>query len=76
VIDGETGHITAVGDDEAMASAIRRCLDVPEQRHWHGARGRRHVKAAFALTELVAALDQLYRGLLRQRKGEAACHAH
>lgn len=67
MINGETGHITVVGDDEAMARAIRRYLDAPDQRQSHGARGRRHVTAAFALTELVARLDHLYRGLLRQR---------
>jgi len=64
VIDGETGRIEAVGDDQAMANAIRSYLDDPRRLREHGARGRRHVEATFTLTELVAGLDRLYRRLL------------
>jgi glycosyltransferase involved in cell wall biosynthesis len=64
VLDGETGRIVAVDDDDAMAGAIRAYLDDPIRRHEHGARGRRHAEATFTLRELVLTLDRLYRGLL------------
>jgi glycosyltransferase involved in cell wall biosynthesis len=64
VRDGETGRITVLDDDEAMAGAIRGYLDDPDQLREHGARGRRHVEATFTLTALVRTLDGLYRRLL------------
>jgi glycosyltransferase involved in cell wall biosynthesis len=64
VLDGESGRITAVDDDEGMAGAIRGYLSDAGERREHGERGRRHVGERFTLNGLVAAIDGLYRGLL------------
>jgi glycosyltransferase involved in cell wall biosynthesis len=64
VLDGASGCITAVDDDEAMARAIRDYLSHPGVRRKHGERGRRHVEERFTLNRLVASIDGLYRALL------------
>jgi glycosyltransferase involved in cell wall biosynthesis len=69
VHDGETGRITAVGEDAAMAAAISGYLDDVIRRREHGERGRAHVRASFTLDALVAEIDGLYRGLLSSDRG-------
>jgi glycosyltransferase involved in cell wall biosynthesis len=64
VLDGESGRITAVDEDEAMARAIRHYLSDARERREHGERGRRYVNERFTLNGLVASIDGLYRGLL------------
>jgi glycosyltransferase involved in cell wall biosynthesis len=64
VVDGGTGRITALGDDVAMAEAIRPYLEAYTLRTAHGARGRRHAEQSFSLDRLVHRVDDLYRRLL------------
>jgi glycosyltransferase involved in cell wall biosynthesis len=64
VLDGESGRITAVDEDEAMARAIRHYLSDARERREHGEHGRRYVNERFTLNGLVASIDGLYRGLL------------
>jgi glycosyltransferase involved in cell wall biosynthesis len=66
VLDGASGRITAVDDDEAMARAIRDYLFDPGVRREHGERGRHDVKQRFTLDGLVASIDDLYRDLLER----------
>ena len=67
VIDGESGSITAVDDDAAMAEAIAAYLADGALRRAHGERGRRHVETSFTLAALVESLDRLYQRLLEER---------
>jgi glycosyltransferase involved in cell wall biosynthesis len=64
VLDGGSGRVTAVDDDEAIARAISGYLSDAGERRKHGERGRRHVEERFTLNALIAAIDGLYRGLL------------
>jgi glycosyltransferase involved in cell wall biosynthesis len=64
VLYEETGRITAVDDEEAMARAIAGYLADPVLCQEHGERGRRHVGASFALNGLIESIDGLYRGLV------------
>jgi glycosyltransferase involved in cell wall biosynthesis len=67
VLDGQSGRITAVDEDEAMARSIRDYLSDPGERRKHGECGRRYVEDSFTLNGLVAAIDGLYRRLLDGR---------
>jgi glycosyltransferase involved in cell wall biosynthesis len=69
VREGQTGRITAVGQDEAMARAISGYLDDAVRRREHGERGRAHVRSSFTLDTLVGEIDGLYRGLLSGERG-------
>ena len=69
VLDGETGRITLLGDDEAMADAIAEYLSDGAVRGEHGERGRCRAEARFTLTGLVDAVDGLYQDLLARRSG-------
>jgi len=71
VLDGETGRITTLGEDAAMAAAISGYLGDALRRREHGERGRAHVRASFALDGLVAEIDGLYRGLLSSDRSRA-----
>ena len=64
VLDGETGRITAVGEDAAMAERSPATSTMRLRRREHGERGRAHVRASFTLDALVAEIDGLYQGLL------------
>jgi glycosyltransferase involved in cell wall biosynthesis len=64
VRDGETGRVTPLGDDGAMANAIRPFLDGDTLREELGARGRRYAEQSFSLDQLVERIDDLYRRLL------------
>jgi glycosyltransferase involved in cell wall biosynthesis len=67
VLDRESGRITSVDDDAAIAHAIRDYLYDPGRRREHGERGRRHVEQRFTLDGLVASVDDVYRVLLDGR---------
>jgi glycosyltransferase involved in cell wall biosynthesis len=67
VLDRQSGRITGVDEDEAMARAIRDYLSDAGERRTHGECGRRHVEERFTLNGLVAAIDGLYRGVLDGR---------
>jgi glycosyltransferase involved in cell wall biosynthesis len=69
VRDGETGLTAPPDDDAALAAAVGRLLDGPEEAARLAAAGRAHAARAFAVERLVEDLDALYRGLLERRAG-------
>jgi glycosyltransferase involved in cell wall biosynthesis len=65
----ETGFLVPAGDPEALAQAMLRLMELPEaQRREMGDRGRRHVRANYALTRVAERWEGLYREALA-RKG-------
>jgi glycosyltransferase involved in cell wall biosynthesis len=69
VLDGETGRITAVDEEEVMAGVIGSYLGDEVRRREHGEQGRRHAEESFTLNDLVVAIDRLYRRSLDRRPG-------
>ena len=69
VLDGETGRITAVGEDGAMAAAISGYLGDAAGGASTGSGARPRLRASFTLDPLVAEIDGLYRGLLSSDRG-------
>lgn len=73
VVEGETGHLVAPGDDEAMAASVVGLLRDPVRAREMGERGRRRVAAEFSCEAQLARTEALYRRLLaRPERGEAA----
>jgi glycosyltransferase involved in cell wall biosynthesis len=64
-IDGTTGYLVDVGQEDAFAAAVRRLLDDPGVRSRFGSEGRRHALQAFPVDRLVADVERLYDRLLR-----------
>lgn len=53
VIDGETGFVVPVEDEDALAERILYLLQHPDQRRRMGERARRHAEAHFDLNQMV-----------------------
>lgn len=64
VVEGETGHIVAPGDDEAMAERITRLLLEPERAREMGERGRLVVEEKFSCAAQLERALSLYDKLL------------
>jgi len=64
VRDGQTGLVVPVGDDAALADAVRAIIDTPEQAQRMARAGREFARGTFGLERLVDDLDALYRRLL------------
>lgn len=71
VVEGETGFLVPVGDDEAMAAAVRRFRDDPALAARCGAAGRALVASRFTIGTMVEANERLYRRLLAVAKTSA-----
>lgn len=65
VLDGETGLLVPMGDDEAMAGAICRLLADPEECRRMGAAGQARVAHHFTLERTTALVHAVYEQLLR-----------
>jgi glycogen(starch) synthase len=61
VLDGETGLLTAPGDDAALAAAIELVLATPERARAMGRAAQRRVRDLFSFDRMVDAYDQVYR---------------
>lgn len=61
VVDGHTGLLVPEKDPDALAGALRRLLDDPQQATALAANGRRHVEAAFDVRSSTRRLLELYR---------------
>jgi len=61
VVDGETGYLVAVDDDEAMAARIAEMLADPPRREQMGRAAREHVARRFSMEALGARLLAVYR---------------
>lgn len=64
VIEGETGHLVASGDDEMMAARIISLLGEPERGREMGERGRRLVAEKFSCEAQLERTENLYDRLL------------
>ncbi len=70
VLEGETGYIVPVGDDQAMATRILRLLRSPAQARALGECGRRTVRQKFSCATQLERTQDLYEELLwRARAG-------
>ena len=60
VIDGETGLLTAPGDESALADALAKLLQSPELRRQFGEAGQRRLEAEYAIDHTVQPLHALF----------------
>ncbi len=60
VLEGETGFLVGIGDDEAMAEAARRLRDDPTLAARCGAGGRALVESRFTIGAMTTAYERLY----------------
>jgi L-malate glycosyltransferase len=79
VVEGETGHLVAAGDDEQFAARIVALLRDPDGARAMGERGRRRVEEKFSARAQLERTAELYERLLggaagrgRERVGAAA----
>jgi L-malate glycosyltransferase len=68
IIEGETGHVVASGDDETMAARIIALLRDEERARAMGERGRQIIKAMFSCEAQLEATERVYAQLLRSRQ--------
>lgn len=64
VVEGETGFLVAVGNDHAMAAAVRRLRDDPALAARCGAGSADLVRTRFSLEAMVEANERLYARLM------------
>ena len=72
VVEGETGHVVASGDDEKMAAGIIRLLNDPERARAMGQLGRTRVAAKFSCDRHLQNTLELYDELLNARETAVA----
>jgi L-malate glycosyltransferase len=70
ILEGETGYIVNIEDDQAMADRIISLLRNPEQARLMGARGRRLVQEKFSCAAQLENIEQLYDGLLSRKQNQ------
>jgi glycosyltransferase involved in cell wall biosynthesis len=68
IIEGETGHVVASGDDETMAARIIALLRDEERARAMGERGRQIIKTMFSCEAQLEATERVYAQLLRSRQ--------
>jgi glycosyltransferase involved in cell wall biosynthesis len=67
VLDGQTGHLVAPGDVEALAQALARAAGDRAGLRRMGAAAREHVASRYGAARLVGDIDALYTDLLAAR---------
>jgi len=72
VVEGETGHVVASGDDEKMAAGIIRLLNDPERARAMGQLGRTRVATKFSCDRHLQNTLELYDELLNARETAVA----
>lgn len=72
VIEGETGHLVASGDDEALAARVVSLLREPERARAMGARGREVVEEKFSSAAQIERTLSLYERLLAKAQAGSA----
>jgi L-malate glycosyltransferase len=77
VVEGETGHLVAAGDDEQMAARVSSLLREPERARAMGERGRARVEEKFSCEAQLARTESLYESLLAgaSARGKAEARA-
>jgi glycosyltransferase involved in cell wall biosynthesis len=68
VEDGITGYLVPPHDPRALATALQRLLDSPEDRHRMGQRGREKMLRQFSVECMVAKTLEVYRDVLEGRR--------
>ncbi len=73
VVDGQTGRLVAIGDVEALATALGDLIGAEELRRSYGAAGRARVEKHFTERQMVDQTLALYERLIdeRLRRGRA-----
>jgi len=71
VVDGETGLLVAPGEPTELARALEQLLADPAEGRRMGEAGRRRVREAFDLEQMVSKIEAIYRDLIAGR-GAAA----
>ena len=64
IVEGETGHLVASGDDEALAARVAGLLGDPGRARAMGERGRRRVEERFSARVQLERTAELYERLL------------
>lgn len=64
IVDGETGFVVPVGDQQALASRVGALLDDPDTADRMGAEGRRRTIDEFGYDRMVSDLLEVYREVL------------
>jgi glycosyltransferase involved in cell wall biosynthesis len=72
IAEGETGHLVAAGDDEALAERVASLLAEPERARRMGERGRRVVAEKFSCGAQLARIESLYEALFAEKAARAA----
>ncbi|HEY0077651.1 MAG TPA: glycosyltransferase [Pyrinomonadaceae bacterium] len=67
ILEGETGHLVSVGDDEALAARIISLLEEPERARRMGEQGRRRILENFSCEAQLERTEKLYERLLASR---------
>jgi glycosyltransferase involved in cell wall biosynthesis len=70
--DGETGWSYPVGDDVALARAIREALDAPEEARRRALAGRQMVERRYARELVFARLEEIVRSATRTSRRDIA----
>jgi glycosyltransferase involved in cell wall biosynthesis len=69
IVEGETGHLVASGDDEALGERVAGLLLDPERARRMGERGRRRVEEKFSARVQLERTAGLYERLLEGARG-------
>ena len=71
IVDGETGFLVDLDDDEAMAGKILRLLDDPELRERMGQAGRKRVGEHFNIVKNIQKIEAVYDDVYEQYYGQS-----
>ena len=72
IVEGETGHLVAAGDDEAMAARVVELLRDPSRARSMGERGRLVVEQKFSCGAQLERTEGLYERLLAKARSSGA----
>lgn len=67
VLEGQSGLLVPSDDAQALAGALARLCEQPEQRRQWGEAARRHYLAGFTVEQMVAGTEAVYRSALEAR---------
>jgi len=69
ILEGETGHLVASGDDEALGARVSELLLDPGKASRMGERGRRRVEEKFSAAVQLERTSEMYERLLEEARG-------
>ncbi|HYY96335.1 MAG TPA: glycosyltransferase [Pyrinomonadaceae bacterium] len=72
IVEGETGHLVAAGDDAALAARVAALLKDPPRARAMGERGRALVARKFSCEAQLARTEELYDRLLARDEAKAS----